>query len=160
MRAVPWRLGAVVEGGPPAAPFWCHGATGIGRLLLHARRLGVGPDPTGDLRAVCRAVALGARWSGPTLCHGLAGNAEFLQDAGLALDAPDIRARARELAGILEAFAVDTPDGRAWISEVPRQISPDYLVGYAGIPVVLLHLARPGRGHPLSRAGSGTREAV
>ncbi|MGW0957706.1 lanthionine synthetase LanC family protein [Streptomyces gelaticus] len=114
----------MAEGGRAHPPFWCHGATGIGRMLLHIRHLGLEPDPTETLRRACRSVALGARWSGPTLCHGLAGNAEFLWDAG-----------------------------RAWISEVPRQITPDYLVGYAGIPVVLLRMARPRRRYQLSREG-------
>jgi hypothetical protein len=43
-----------VESGRLHPPFWCHGATGIGRLLLHAAR-------------TCRSVAKGSRWSGPTL---------------------------------------------------------------------------------------------
>ncbi|MER7195573.1 lanthionine synthetase LanC family protein [Streptomyces flaveolus] len=143
------------EGGPAYPPFWCHGATGIGRMLLHARRLGLElePDPTATLRRVCRSVALGARWSGPTLCHGLAGNAEFLWDAGLALNDEDLLAQARELINILPAFAVNSPDGQAWISDPPHQITPDYLVGYAGIPTVLLRMARPRRRHQLSPEG-------
>ncbi|MFG3054002.1 lanthionine synthetase LanC family protein [Kitasatospora sp. NPDC048239] len=145
----------VVEGGPATAPFWCHGATGIGRLLLHTRRLGIGPDPTPVLRRACRSVSLGARWSGPTLCHGLAGNAELLWDAALALDDDGLRAQARELVGILDAFATESPQGQAWISDVPRRITPDYLVGYAGIPLVLLRMARPGRRYQLSREGFG-----
>jgi serine/threonine protein kinase len=143
----------VYEGSRPHPPFWCHGAAGIGRLFLHARRLGVGPDTTEMLPKICRSVALGARWSGPTLCHGLAGNAEFLIDAGQALGDDGVLAQASGLVGILDAFAVDSPDGRAWISEAPRQINPDYLVGYAGIPLVLLRLARPARRYQLSRAG-------
>lgn len=150
LSGVAWPM---AEGGPAHPPFWCHGATGIGRMLLHARRLGLEPDPTETLQRVCRSVALGARWSGPTLCHGLAGNAEFLWDAGLALDDGDLLAQARGLIDILPAFAVDSPDGQAWISEAPRQITPDYLVGYAGIPVVLLRMARPHRRCQLSREG-------
>lgn len=72
------------EGGNPH-PLWCHGATGIGRLFLHAHRLGIWPGSAEILRRTCRSVAWGARWSGPTLCHGLAGNAEVLLDAGTAL---------------------------------------------------------------------------
>jgi hypothetical protein len=143
----------VEEGGPPYPPFWCHGAAGIGRLLLHARRLGTGPDSTEMLARICRSVALGARWSGPTLCHGLAGNAEFLIDAGQALGDDDVLAQAVGLVGILDAFAVSSDEGQAWISEAPRQVNPDYLVGYAAIPLVLLRLARPRRPYQLSRAG-------
>ena len=143
----------VEEGGPPYPPFWCHGAAGIGRLLLHARRLGTGPDSTEMLARICRSVTLGARWSGPTLCHGLAGNAEFLIDAGQALGDDEVVAQAAGLADILDAFAVSSDQGQAWISEAPRQINPDYMVGYAGIPLVLLRLARPRRRYLLSRAG-------
>jgi lantibiotic modifying enzyme len=141
------------EGGNPYPPFWCHGATGIGRLFLHAERLGIWPDATETLQGICRSVARGARWSGPTLCHGLTGNAEFLLEAGKALGDDEWLIEARGLLSLVEAFAVDHPDGRAWISEAPRQITPDYLVGYAGIPVVLLRLARPDRCYQLSRGG-------
>jgi hypothetical protein len=105
------------------------------------------------VQGICRSVARGARWSGPTLCHGLTGNAEFLLEASKALGDDELLTEARGLLSLVEAFAVDHQDGRAWISEAPRQINPDYLVGYAGIPVVLLRLARPDRCHQLSRAG-------
>jgi hypothetical protein len=136
------------EGQRLSPPFWCHGATGIGRLFLHAL-----PEATESLQAICRSVASGARWSGPTLCHGLAGNAEFLLDAGRALGDDELLTKANELMSLVDAYGVDTEEGRGWISEAPRQINPDYLVGFAGIPLVLLRLARPDRRYQLSRAG-------
>jgi hypothetical protein len=149
-----WPVG---EGGRPAPPFWCHGATGIGLLLLHARGHDLGFDPDPALRGVCRAVARGARWSGPTLCHGLSGNAELLLDAGRALADDEATTQAHELMSLVDAYAVDVEGGRAWITDAPRQISPDYLVGFAGIPLVLLRLAAPHRPRHLSRAGFAHR---
>ncbi|HEY0601599.1 MAG TPA: lanthionine synthetase LanC family protein, partial [Herpetosiphonaceae bacterium] len=53
-------------GGDPAGGSWCHGAAGIGRFLLHLAA-------HGDVaERAARMVARGARWCGPTQCHGLA----------------------------------------------------------------------------------------
>ncbi len=161
-QAVPVLDGAggyawpAVEGGQPHAPFWCHGAAGIGRLLLRAYRLDLRPGISELLAGSCRAVAR-TRWSGPTLCHGLAGNAEFLLDAGRALGDDAIVSDAHALLALTEAFAVDSARGRAWITDAPGQVSPDYLVGYAGLPLVLLRFASPGRSVQLTRAGFGYR---
>jgi class IV lanthipeptide synthase len=145
------------EGQPLSPPFWCHGATGIGRLLLRARDHDLGLDHEPMLRKICHAVAGGARWSGPTLCHGLSGNAEFLLDAGRALGDDEPLAQAHELMSLVDAYTVDVDEGRAWISDAPHQISPDYLVGFAGIPIVLLRLATSDRPHQLSRSGFAYR---
>jgi lantibiotic modifying enzyme len=141
-----------VPGGAAHAPFWCHGAAGVGRLLLSAVRHDLWPNAAEPLTRACRAVAK-TRWSGPTLCHGLAGNAEFLLDAGRALHDDHILADASDLLALIEDFAVDDADGRSWITDAPRQISPDYMVGYAGLPVLLLRFAVPGRSVQLSRRG-------
>ena len=58
---------------------------------------------------------------------------------------------------LVDAYAVESEDGCAWISEPPRQITPDYLVGYGGIALALLKLAHPDRPHQLSRAGFAYR---
>jgi class IV lanthipeptide synthase len=147
----------VSEGQRPSLPFWCHGATGIGCLLLHARGHDLGLELEPMLRKICRAVARGVRWSGPTLCHGLSGNAEFLLDAGRALGDDEALAQAHELMSIVDAYAVEVEGGRVWISDAPRQISPDYLVGFAGIPLVLLRLVTPDRPRQLTRSGFARR---
>ncbi|MFA1538735.1 class IV lanthionine synthetase LanL [Actinomadura monticuli] len=76
-RAAMWGAG---PGDAPTAPYWCHGAAGIGGFLV---RLG---DATGEERFVqgaeraARAV-LEHRWRAPLgQCHGLAGNGDFLLD--------------------------------------------------------------------------------
>jgi lantibiotic modifying enzyme len=146
-----------IEEGALHPPFWCHGATGIGRLFLHAWRLDVFASAPDLVHRAARAAAWGARWSAPTLCHGLAGNAELLLDVARWTGERDPLERAHELIDLVSAFAVDSEDGRAWISEAPRQITPDYLVGYAGIALVFLRLACPDRVHLLSRAGFAYR---
>jgi hypothetical protein len=45
------------------------------------------------------------------------------------------------MATLLGAFAKETPLGLAWLSDEPNAITPDYLVGYAGVGVCLMHLA-------------------
>ncbi|MEA2192076.1 MAG: hypothetical protein QOI73_2197 [Solirubrobacteraceae bacterium] len=148
------------ENGPPHPPFWCHGATGIGRLLLHAARLGMLSDADDVLARTAAAVAQGARWSGPTLCHGLAGNLEFLLDVALATGDGRYRDDADELLSLANAFLVESDEGCAWISDAPRQISPDHLVGYGGIALAYLRRARPDRPHALSREGFRYRPPV
>ncbi|MFB4308888.1 class IV lanthionine synthetase LanL [Actinomadura sp. GTD37] len=76
-RSAMWGAG---PGDAPTAPYWCHGAAGIGAFLL---RLG---DATGEERftrgaeQAARAV-LEHRWRAPLgQCHGLAGNGDFLLD--------------------------------------------------------------------------------
>ena len=70
----------VNEGLPPVSPFWCHGAAGIGRFFLHAAELDLMPNAAELATGALRGTALGARWAGPTQCHGLAGNIEILLD--------------------------------------------------------------------------------
>src|SRR6185436_17574206 len=53
---------------------WYHGAAGIGQFFLHAAELGVIPQAAELAARAARTAARGARWAGPTLCHGLAGN--------------------------------------------------------------------------------------
>ncbi|RFS82834.1 hypothetical protein D0T12_25780 [Actinomadura spongiicola] len=76
-RSASWGAG---PGDAPTAPYWCHGAAGIGGFLLRLGAL------TGDARFV-RAAERSARavvenrWRAPLgQCHGLAGNGDFLLD--------------------------------------------------------------------------------
>ncbi|MGH8905235.1 MAG: lanthionine synthetase LanC family protein [Egibacteraceae bacterium] len=142
-----------VENGRLHPPFWCHGATGIGRLLLHAARRGVSSDAPDLLMRTCRSVANGARWSGPTLCHGLTGNVELLLDVAQWTGQRHFLDAADRLMLLANAFVVASDDGCAWISEAPRQITPDYLIGYGGVAITYLRRGVQDRPHQLSRAG-------
>jgi hypothetical protein len=148
------------EGGPQAAPFWCHGATGIARFLLRAAESDLDGSATLLERAV-RSAARGARWAGPTLCHGLAGNIELLLDAYRFTGDHACLAEARSLASLLDAFAIERDGLPVWPSEHPRIVSPDYMVGFAGVAAAMLRLSDPeALPHLLSREGFAAARAV
>jgi hypothetical protein len=127
------------EDGPPTAPFWCHGATGIGRFFLHLAAFD-GATASNVAARAARAAARGARWAGPTQCHGLAGNADFLLDVYHATADPSHLREARVLERLLYAFETNEDGGAGW-SEGAGHLVPGYLLGLAGIAVCLLHLA-------------------
>jgi lantibiotic modifying enzyme len=144
--------------------FWCHGAAGIGKFFLHASELGVIPE-AGEIAArAARTVAHAARWAGPMQCHGLASNIEFLLDMFQATGKRAYLSEARSLARLLKAFASEQDGMLVWMSNVPTTVTPDYMVGYAGVAICLLRLADPSRRPPqLSRRGfqfMGTRPDV
>jgi len=143
------------EGKQLGGPFWCYGATGIGRFFLHASRLGVMPEAEELAAKAARCAARGARWAGSVQCHGLAGNIEFLLDMFQATEDSAYLSEAMSLALLLEAFSGERADGfLTWASERPTVFTPDYMLGYAGIAVCLLRLSDPERlPHQLSRAG-------
>ena len=143
-----------VEGRPPAGAAWCHGATGIGRFFLHAAELGVLPEAADIAVRAARTVARGARAQGPTQCHGLAGNIEFLLDMAQATGDRAYLAEARALARLMEAFSTEKAGALVWPSDSPDIFSPDYMTGYAGVAMCLLRLSDPeGLPHQLSRSG-------
>ena len=149
------------EGGTPTAAFWCHGATGIGRFFLHAAALDLLPGAAGLAAGAARAVARGARWAGPTQCHGLAGNVELLLEAYQATGDHAHLTEARSLARLLEAFGSERDGRLVWTSESPYVVTPDYMVGYAGVVPCLLRLADPERRpHQLCRRGFRYGRAV
>lgn len=149
-----------VEGNPPFGGVWCHGATGVGRFLLHIAQLGA-LSGAGDLAArAARMVARGARSVGPTQCHGLAGNIEFLLDMSQATGDRTYLAEVRSLARLLEAFGQERDGSLVWPSDAPEQFTPSYLTGYAGVAVCLLRLTGPEHlPHQLSRRGFRYRRA-
>ncbi len=121
--------------------FWCHGAGGIGRFFLHAAQLDVVPDALQFAARAARTVSRAARWAGPTQCHGLAGNIEFLLDMAQATGDPRYWADCEPLARLLVAQVVDEHGAVNWDEDVPDILTPDYMLGYAGVAVCLLRLA-------------------
>jgi hypothetical protein len=143
-----------VEGGTPAGAAWCHGATGVGRFFLHAAQLDTLPEAADIAALAARTAARGARSRGPTQCHGLAGNIEFLLDMFQATCDQAYLAEARSLARLLEAFAYEQDGLLSWPSDSPDVFTPDYTTGYAGVAVCLLRLGAPEEiPHQLSRSG-------
>ncbi|MBP7340607.1 lanthionine synthetase LanC family protein [Niveispirillum sp.] len=140
-------------GQPSAKPAfgasWCHGAAGIGRSRLWLLAAGA-QDPAleGELEAALRAAALSLnRPAAPeppdfSYCHGLAGMADLILDAGLWRNRPDLVALAAGigLQGIERHAAPRTPWPCAirGVGEVPG-----LMTGLAGIGHFYLRLHDP-----------------
>ncbi|HEX6290050.1 MAG TPA: class IV lanthionine synthetase LanL [Herpetosiphonaceae bacterium] len=141
-------------GGEPSRALWCHGATGIGRFLLHLAQVG-GMAHAADFAArAARTAAHGARWAGPTQCHGLAGNIEFLLDMFQATRSASYLDEALVLARLLEAFMIERDGLLLCQSDLPDVFTPDLMLGYGGVILCLLRLSDPERRpHQISRAG-------
>ncbi|GAC1397661.1 MAG: class III lanthionine synthetase LanKC [Chloroflexota bacterium] len=141
-----------IEDEKPRGAFWCHGATGVGKLFLHAAELGIFSDASELAARAGRTLAHSTRWAGPTQCHGLAGNIEFVLDLYQATGIRKYLINARCLARILETFASEQDGDLVWSGDDPTVFGPDYMGGYAGVASCLLRLADPeNRPHVLSR---------
>lgn len=131
------------QGTVPSGGLWCHGASGVGIFFLHLDRLGIMPEARELVRRAAKMVARGSRWASPVLCHGLAGQIEFLLDVYQAWGDPVYLAEARSLGRLLEAFAFERNGLWFWSSEAPDVVSADLMVGYGGIALTLQRLAHP-----------------
>lgn len=157
--AVPWPDGRgaawpVTEGGAPAAPFWCHGAAGVGRFLLAAAEAALVPRAEELAIAAAWAVAHGSRWAGPTQCHGLSGGIEYLLDVHRATGDRRWLDEARSLGRLLEAHLVETQGLLRTPPAAGTAFDADCVTGYGGAALCLLRLADPERRpHHLSRRG-------
>jgi lantibiotic modifying enzyme len=151
----------------PAGAFWCHGAAGIGRFFLNLFAAGVLPDAFETARGAARTVSASSGRVGPTQCHGIAGNIEFILDTYQMTHSDEFLNNAWCLARILETFSRERNGRLVWLSDAPRIITPDYMVGYAGVAVCFLRLgSADDRPHQLSVRGfrwpsqSGNRRHV
>ncbi len=131
----------VEDGQVPTHAFWCHGAGGIGKFFLHAADLNIVPDALDFAARAARTVSRASRWAGPIRCHGLAGNIEFLLDMARATGDPSYWADCEPLARLLVAQVVDGHGTVNWDEDVPDVLTPDYMLGYAGVVACFLRLA-------------------
>jgi hypothetical protein len=134
----------MLEGGPPTAAFWCHGATGIGRFFLHMAEVDALPGAAELALKAARSAAHGARWAGPCRCHGLSGNIDFLLDVHQVLGDRVNLAEAFALARLLLPFAEACAGETAGPSGLVQAFKPAYMVGFAGVAACLSRLASPG----------------
>ncbi|QKG22941.1 class IV lanthionine synthetase LanL [Actinomadura verrucosospora] len=135
-RSAMWGAGT---GDPPTAPYWCHGASGIGTFLV---RLGAA---TGDAR-FARAADLSARavtdqsWRAVLgQCHGLAGNGDFLLDMADVTGDARHRAAAWRLARIIIASRAHR-DGRIVLPDERGDVSMSWGEGLSGVLAFLVRL--------------------
>lgn len=141
-------------GSSASAPYWCHGAAGIGKFLVRVAGLNLVPGAADLARRAGAAVEKSSSWAGPTQCHGLAGNIEFLLDLYQAFDETRWRDAAQHLADLLDAFRYEANGHTVWDSDRPDVIQFGYLTGYSGIAACLLRLSTPEtRPAQLSRHG-------
>lgn len=128
---------------------WCHGAPGIG--LARLRQVSLLPDHQGLRDDLAIAIAttlktLNADWvegqDNFSLCHGQAGNADFLLSVGITLNRPDLISAARSIGdrGIREILDKDLPwpCGNGGAGE-----TPNLMLGTAGIGYFYLRLYDP-----------------
>jgi len=88
-------------GDAPTAPYWCHGASGIGSFLTRLHAAGAGDRFGHGAQMSARAVAENV-WRGSLgQCHGLAGNGEFLLDIARSMPETPFLAGAHQLARAL-----------------------------------------------------------
>ncbi|WP_405683656.1 class IV lanthionine synthetase LanL [Streptomyces sp. NBC_01387] len=87
----------------PTAPYWCHGAAGIGTFLVRLWQV-TGDDRFGELaRRSAQSVTERASRAPLSQCHGLSGNGDFLLDLADATGDPAYHAQAGELARLIVA---------------------------------------------------------
>ncbi len=142
------------SGGNISSAFWCHGSTGIGRFFLHLAQCSGNSWALEIASGAAQAAAQDVKWAGPTQCHGLAGSIEFLLDMYLFTKQQSYKKEAFRLATLLQAFVIKQNGNTTISSESPMTVTPDYMVGYAGIALCLLRLGSPEYiPHQLSRAG-------
>jgi hypothetical protein len=147
-RAWPMR-----EGGSLFA-LWCYGAPGIGTFLLHAAGSELSLEARALAESAAHATSRVGRWAAPTQCHGLAGSLELLLDMYQGTGDRAWLTEAWSLARLLETFLVESEEGPGFSSDVPELVTPDYMVGTAGVLACLLRLADPQhRPRQLSRRG-------
>lgn len=132
-----------LEGSGPSGGLWCHGASGVGLFFLHLDRLGIFESARKLVQGAARMAGQGSRWASPVLCHGLAGQIEFLLDIYQTWGEHEYLKEARVLGRLLEAFAFEKEGLWYWSSESPEVVSSDFMVGYSGIALTLLRLANP-----------------
>jgi tRNA A-37 threonylcarbamoyl transferase component Bud32 len=93
-----WGAG---PGDPPTAPYWCHGASGIGSFLARLHHVS-GDERFGQAAQMSAQAVLENSWRGSLgQCHGLAGNGEFVLDMAQWVDAARYEALAHQLAHVI-----------------------------------------------------------
>lgn len=148
-RVLGWSYGDAHE---PIFTWWNHGAPGIAHAFLRAfERFGQAEHAdlaVAALDSLPRRVKLANLGMG----QGIAGVADVLLEAHRVLGQDRWRARAVEIAQIIERFATRTDDGSStWLVEDRLRPTADLMVGCGGIVHLFLRLCPqlPDPGSPL-----------
>ncbi|MEU3934006.1 class IV lanthionine synthetase LanL [Streptomyces sp. NPDC029044] len=147
-----WRTDRTAENGTGMLYHLCSGASGVGTFLIRLWRA-TGEDTLRELAEEAATAVHRARpFTGTAVCHGLAGNGDFLLDMDQALGGP-YRAMAEDLAATLNTRHT-LRNGRALLpDESGTRVTVDYGVGLAGTVSFLLRLRHGGPRPLLDDAG-------
>ncbi|MFD4575939.1 lanthionine synthetase LanC family protein [Streptomyces sp. NPDC058417] len=143
-----WRTDRTGAQGTGMLHHLCSGSSGVGTFLIRLWQATGDPDALALAEEAATAVHR-ARWtSGSAVCHGLAGNGDFLLDLADALDADARGGPYRDMAADL-ALALHSRhvlyDGLALLpDESGLRVTSDYGVGLAGALSFLLRLRHGG----------------
>jgi hypothetical protein len=131
-----WGAG---PGDDATAPYWCHGAAGIGTFLVRLHRA-TGDDRFLKLADMSAQAVVENSWRGVLgQCHGLAGNGDCLLDMAETADRQRYEAMAHQLARIIFAGRAYR-DGQVVFPDERGNPSPVWADGVSGILAFLLRL--------------------
>jgi hypothetical protein len=138
LLAWPGHLGGPAKG----LQAHCHGAGGIGQFLLWLD--GLRPDPRYRAAAKSAGSTVAARRTIETrtsVCHGVSGTGHFMLDCHQKLGGGRWLTFARECASNLQRFRVPERPG-VYAMHDKGTVSPDLMLGYAGIGSFFLRITR------------------
>jgi hypothetical protein len=121
----------------------CHGAGGIGQFFLWLDALE--PDERYRRAARSAAGAIAARRATHTrsgICHGVSGTGHFMLDCHQRFGGSQWLTYAQECVGYLQQFKLLERPGE-YAMHGREAVSPDLMLGYAGLGSFLLRLAQP-----------------
>lgn len=131
-----WGAG---PGDVATAPYWCHGAAGIGTFLIRLYRA-TSDDRFRKLADLSARAVMENSWRGVLgQCHGLAGNGDFLLDMAEADDGHRYEVMAHQVARVIFASRAYHEDHIVFPDE-RRYPSPAWGDGASGILAFLLRL--------------------
>jgi lantibiotic modifying enzyme len=139
-----WNRGPGME--PVSRCQWCHGSPGVGLFMVKAARVLDQPRLLGLAeRAGDAVIGYGDCRKNPSLCHGLAGNAELLIDLYRATGKAKWLEAAGRFGEMIGKYRVEEGGQEAWQSDEPGFTSPNLLCGAAGTGHFLLQLMTAGK---------------
>lgn len=123
---------------------WCHGAPGNGLFFLRAAAI-LGDDDFRDATERCAEAtwAAGDIRGNPSQCHGLCGNAELFLEIYRLWGEARYQEMAYDFAEKALRYRHETERGIEWDSHTLGIVTPDYMIGSAGVGQFFLRLADP-----------------
>ncbi|MEU9192601.1 class IV lanthionine synthetase LanL [Streptomyces hundungensis] len=130
----------------PTAPYWCHGAAGIGSFLIRLWQATADERFRDLAHHAAEAVVERASRAALTQCHGLAGNGDFLLDMAEATGDPAYRAMADDLAALIATERAHRGTHVVFPNEHGK-VSTSWSDGSSGILAFLLRSRHPSPRH-------------